>query len=467
MSLSNDLIAAIATPTGMGGVGILRLSGPQAYATAQQLIGTTLQPRTAKHCDFCDPENGELIDQGLALWFAEGASFTGEEVVELHAHGSPVVMQQLLSAVCVAGARIARPGEFSERAYLNGKLDLAQAEAIADLIASGSEAAARAAARSLRGEFSRLVNEQAERLEMLRVFVEAVIDFPDEEVEHLEQGQVADAIAQLIAAIQTLLNQAEQGHLINKGATVALIGPPNAGKSSLLNALSGEDSAIVTEVPGTTRDVLKVDLVLDGVPLRLADTAGLRQTEDVVEQIGVARAREQLEIADVVLLVLDVSGLRPDQVLGDQWLADQVSALGLSDQWQDLRAQTVLVLNKVDLIEGSSERRISTSQEINVAAVETAVKFGWGIGDVTQTLLHKLGKQAEPAGFTARARHIVELQESLADLQLALSNLEQGVSAELIAEELRNAHLHMGEIVGTTTPDELLGRIFSEFCIGK
>ncbi|MEM7101009.1 MAG: tRNA uridine-5-carboxymethylaminomethyl(34) synthesis GTPase MnmE [Pseudomonadota bacterium] len=306
-ALSADLIVAVATAPGMGGVGMVRLSGPDAVSVGEQITKRTLPFRQAVRADFIDPATKELLDQGLAIAFAHGQSFTGEEVVELHAHGSPVVLKQLVEACCFLGARIARPGEFSERAFSNQKLDLAQAEAIADLIASGSKAAARAAARSLTGEFSRRVFSLSEELEVLRVFVEAVIDFPEEEVEHLEQGQIRKKIDGLLEGLNTLLADARQGQLVNTGATVALIGPPNAGKSSLLNSLSGEDRAIVTAVPGTTRDALKVDLILDGIPIKIVDTAGLRISEDPVEIIGMERSRAEASTADILLVVLDVS----------------------------------------------------------------------------------------------------------------------------------------------------------------
>ena len=458
-----ELIAAIATPPGMGGVGMLRLSGPGAQQVAAKIVGVDLTPRQVRHCDFVNPFDGELIDQGLALWFVHGQSFTGEEVIELHTHGSPVVLQQLLQVVCELGARVARPGEFSERAFLNGKLDLAQAEAIADLIASGSAAAARAAARSLKGEFSKQVFALAEQLEMLRVFVEAVIDFPEEEVEHLQQAQVEQSITDLQQSLQALIDQAQQGRLINDGVTVALVGPPNAGKSSLLNALSGEDAAIVTDIPGTTRDVLKVDLVLDGVPVRLADTAGLRSSEDVVEQLGIQRAHEQLAQADLVVLVLDVSQA-PDTLDWAGWILQQVSQLGLSDQIVATEQQVMLVLNKTDVLPQLPEL---AETDAPYPVIPAAIKFEQGVAEIRQALLNCLGKQADEAPFTARARHLVALGLAQADLQQALENLRQGEPAELIAEELRSAHLHMGEIVGITTPDDLLGRIFSEFCIGK
>ena len=297
-----DLICAIATPPGEGGVGIIRLSGPSAKELAQTLVSVELKPRRALYSRFM--ANDETLDDGIVLWFPGPNSFTGEDVVEVQGHGGPVVQQTLLKVLCDRGARLARPGEFSERAFLNGKLDLVQAEAIADLIAAKSSAAAKAALSSFQGVFSEKVTTLADRVKRMRVEIEAAIDFPDEDIEILEQAQVAQTLATLIDDTSTLLIQAEQGRKLSQGMTVALVGEPNVGKSSLLNALSGEEAAIVTEIPGTTRDLLKVDVVIDGIPLRLVDTAGLRDSDDTVERIGVERARAQIAEADYVVVVM-------------------------------------------------------------------------------------------------------------------------------------------------------------------
>ena len=356
-ALHSDLIAAVASPPGQGGVGIIRLSGPGARQIAIQVCGIEPKPRYAHFARYRDPDTHELIDEGLLLWFEQAASFTGEEVIELQCHGSPVVLQRLLDTLCSLGARLARPGEFSERAFLNGRMDLAQAEAVADLIASTSVAAARAAVRSLRGEFSRRVHDIAEGLSKLRVFVEACIDFPDEDVEFLHNAQIAEQLKAIEQALHALRASSDQGRLLRDGISIALVGAPNAGKSSLLNTLSGEDAAIVTDIPGTTRDLLKVDLVIGGLPVRLVDTAGLRDSADAVEQIGVARARQQAREADLVLVVVDVTELAEGAGRAD-------SASGLLRELLDSEApddqRSILVLNKTDLMSSGARRRPAT-----------------------------------------------------------------------------------------------------------
>ncbi len=467
--LQSDLIAAVATAPGQGGIGVVRLSGVGARQVAEQVCGKSLTPRRASFSDFSD--GAEVIDQGLVLLFSEGASFTGEEVVELQGHGGPVVLQRLLDLVCSLGARVARPGEFSERAFLNGNIDLAQAEAIADLIASSSVSAARAALRSLQGDFSARVHALEEDLAGLRVLVEACIDFPDEDVDFLEQVQVQQRVDALVELLAALKQQSQQGKILNEGASVALLGAPNAGKSSLLNVLAGEEAAIVTDIPGTTRDLLKVDLVLDGLPLRLVDTAGLRHTTDHVEQIGVARARAQAEHADLLLLLLDLTTLPQPLRRAD---VEHQLALLLQDVASD--AQKILVLNKLDLVDTApTATNVQDADHAAVAAADRnlwpgfkiSAKTGDGIPQLRRGITQALGFEQQEATFTARARHIDALDQAATALQAALSELKLGQSTEIVAEELRSAHLALGEIVGTVTPDDLLGRIFSEFCIGK
>ena len=454
---------------------MVRLSGPGAHEVAQRVCGKPLKPRVAAYCDFCDAD--ELIDQGLALLFTQGASFTGVEVVELQGHGGPVVLQRLLDLVCRLGARLARPGEFSERAFLNGNIDLAQAEAIADLIASTSVSAARAALRSLQGAFSKRVRSLEEDLAALRVLVEACIDFPEEDVDFLQQAQVTERIGELLAALRQLKQECNQGQLLNEGASVALIGAPNAGKSSLLNVLSGEDAAIVTDIPGTTRDLLKVDLVLDGLPLRLVDTAGLRDSADTVEQIGVERARQQARQADLLLVILDVSALTEAaeppslQASVEAELMELLAGLAPAEPGPagDVNGnvndgQMIVVLNKADLVPPSV---MLHPLILNTPKFWVSAKTGAGLGELRRGITRALGFEHQEAAFTARARHVEAVDHANTALQTALQLLQQGEGTEIVAEELRAAHMALGEIVGTVTPDDLLGRIFSEFCIGK
>lgn len=453
-SLHDDLIAAVATPPGQGGIGVIRLSGNGAADVARSICNQTLAPRHATYCKFSD--GAEVIDEGIAILFAKSASFTGEEVVELQGHGGPVVLQRLLDLVCHHGARLARPGEFSERAFLNGKLDLAQAEAIADLISSSSVAAARAAVRSLQGAFSSEVHGVAEHLAKLRVLVEACIDFPDEDVEFLQTGQVVARLQQGIDRLQQLRRDSVQGQLLNEGASVALLGAPNAGKSSLLNVLSGEEAAIVTDIPGTTRDLLKVDLLLDGLPLRLVDTAGLRESADQVEQMGVARAKAQAQQADLLLIVVDAAAMEGSGL--DVYVADLLK--GISVDLEQL--PTIIVLNKIDLL---SEPETAVTSRFSVVPVSALQ--GTGLPNLRAAIKNSLGFNQSESGFIARARHVAALDLALTHLDDAKQLIDLGEATEIAAEEMRFAHNALGEIVGTVTPDDLLGRIFSEFCIGK
>ena len=454
--LQTDLIAAVATASGQGGIGVVRLSGQGARDIAEQICGRTLRPRYASYCDFSDGD--EILDQGLVLYFEGTASFTGEEVVELQGHGGPVVLQRLLDTVCNLGARIARPGEFSERAFLNGKIDLAQAEAIADLIASTSVAAAKAAVRSLRGAFSEQVHLIAEELAQLRVLVEACIDFPEEDVDFLQDNQVSEKIDALVKRLEALLRSSEQGQLLNEGLAVAIIGEPNAGKSSLLNILSGEDAAIVTDIPGTTRDLLKVDLVLDGLPIRLVDTAGLRKSFDEVERLGVARAKQQISQADLLLVIVDAATTQVSDI------PQQLARLFADVEHE---AQLLLIMNKSDLLD-TQVHKPETERTVDGHMLHwVSAKTGTGLDELKKAITGAVGFRHNEATFTARARHVSALNQAIDELHKARSELAEQQSTEIVAEELRSAHGALGEIVGTVTPDDLLGRIFSEFCIGK
>lgn len=455
-----DLICAIATPPGEGGIGVIRLSGLRAKIVAQSIIKPSLKPRQAHYTAFV--ANEEVLDDGIALWFPGPNSFTGEDVVELQGHGGPIVQQTILQELCDRGARLARPGEFSERAFLNGKLDLVQAEAIADLIAAKSKAAAKAARSSFQGVFSQKILSLADQMLRMRIEIEAAIDFPDEDVEILQQAKVAQTLNTLISETDDLLKQAEQGRRLNQGLTIALIGEPNVGKSSLLNALAGEEAAIVTSVPGTTRDLLKIDVVIDGMPIRLVDTAGLRDSDDEVERIGIQRARQQIEQADCVALILSATTLLSidDELSRQTYFSDALTQLTGADLDATYHGVQIVV-NKVDLgipvIPQQWQKRTSF-----VSATE-----GDGLSELVSNLLKEQTVDGEIAGFTARARHVQALTKTHSLLIQAQNSLNASVDVELIAEDCSLAHQMLGEIVGKLTPDDLLGEIFSTFCIGK
>jgi len=446
-SSSTDTIAAIATPPGRGGIGIVRISGPAVGALMQALLGLTLPPRHAHFGSFLDTDGGTL-DRGLALYFPTPHSFTGEDVLELHAHGSPVALDVLLRRTLRLGARLARPGEFSERAFLNGKIDLAQAEAIADLIESSTEQAARSASRSLQGEFSRRVHALVESLIHLRLYVEAAIDFSDEEIDFLSEGGIEEQLAGLLADLERIRYSARQGCLLREGMTVVIAGLPNAGKSSLLNHLAGREAAIVTEVAGTTRDLLREHIQIDGMPLHVVDTAGLRDSEDPVEQEGVRRARTAIAHADRVLLMID--DRHPEE--GESLLSTLPPELPLTRLY-----------NKIDL----SLRPAGLYETEEGAEVRLSVKTGAGLEDLLRHLKACMGYDSEAGDvFIARRRHLDALARAHEVLDFALSALRLR-AAELLAEDLRAAQNALSEITGEFTNDDLLGRIFASFCIGK
>jgi tRNA modification GTPase len=456
LPLPTDTICAIATPPGSGGLGVVRQSGPGVQDIARQLGGRLPRPRHATLADFRDAE-GEIIDTGILLFFAAPHSFTGEDVLELQAHGGSFILQRLVDRALELGARAARPGEFSERAFLNDKLDLVQAEAIADLIQSGTDAAARAAQRSLQGVFSRRVQVLQEQLTALRVFVEAAIDFPDEEIDFLAESDVLDRLADARSGLSALLREARQGRLLRDGIVLAIVGAPNAGKSSLLNALSGQDSAIVTEIPGTTRDVLRELIDLDGIPVHLADTAGIRETDDLIEAEGVRRARQALESADLVLLVEDASdpdrlGLKPD--------IDLPEGLGC-----------LRLANKADRV--ADERLKRLEQASGPDRLWISARTGYGIERLRRTIRERVGAPGgladgrESGSFSARQRHIDALHRADRHLETGQRVMTERQAGELLAEELRLAQQALGELTGEMLPDDLLGEIFSSFCIGK
>jgi len=447
--IPTDTIAAIATPPGRGGIGIVRVSGPATRSIAETMLGRLPRPRYATFTRFLGAA-GQSIDLGLALFFPAPHSFTSEDVLELHGHGGPMVLDMVLARALELGARLARPGEFSERAFLSGKMDLAQAEAVADLIEAGSASAARSALRSLEGEFSGRVYALVEALTRLRMFVEAAIDFPEEEIDFLADERVVQELDGLTRGIDELLASTQQGVLLRDGMTVVLAGPPNAGKSSLLNALARTEAAIVSPIPGTTRDVLRERIHLDGMPLHVVDTAGLRESRDEIESEGIRRARQQMERADRVLLVLDdaVGAGLPSEVLKHVPPA----------------LPRTVIRNKTDL----TGRAVGATNSAGAVEIALSVKTGAGLHDLRQHLKACMGFQ--PAGesaFMARRRHLDAIRRAQDHVARGRAQLKETRAGELLAEELRLAQQALAEVTGEFTPDDLLGRIFSSFCIGK
>ncbi|MCH8529939.1 MAG: tRNA uridine-5-carboxymethylaminomethyl(34) synthesis GTPase MnmE [Saccharospirillum sp.] len=454
MIADNDTICAIATPPGRGGVGIVRVSGRLAASIAEAMTLQHLKPRHAWYGDFLDTD-GQVLDQGIALFFPGPHSFTGEDVLELQGHGGPVILDLLLQRVMALGARLARPGEFSERAFLNDKLDLAQAEAIADLIDATSTEAARSAVRSLQGVFSQEIHNLVEQLIQLRIYVEAAIDFPEEEIDFLSDGKVEADLADLLAQLTRVLKAANQGSLMREGMSVVIAGRPNAGKSSLLNALAGQERAIVTDIAGTTRDVLREHIHIDGMPLHIIDTAGLRDTPDEVERIGVERAWREIEQADRILLLVD---------------ATETPATDPEQIWPDFihrlpsEARLTVVRNKVDLNrESPGLSTDSVHPVLRLSALD-----GQGLDALRDHLKQLMGYEGhQEAGFIARRRHLEALQRAHQALLSGQAQLLGASAGELLAEDLRQAQQALNEITGAFSSDDLLGRIFSSFCIGK
>ena len=441
-----DTIAAIATAPGRGGIGVVRVSGRELLPLAERLTGKTPAPRTATLAGF-RAENGETIDTGLLLYFPAPHSFTGDDVLELHGHGGTVVLNLLLARCLDLGARLAEPGEFTRRAFLNGKLDLAQAEAVIDLIDASTTAAARSAARSLQGEFSNEIRALLDRLVELRMLVEATLDFPDEEIDFLNAADAFGRLDDLLATLARITDRAQQGRLLQSGLQVVLAGQPNVGKSSLLNCLAGDELAIVTPVAGTTRDVVRGTLQIEGIPLHVIDTAGLRDTGDEIERIGITRTWQEIEKADVVVLLVDAR-----QGVGE---ADEAILTRLP-----AGPARIVVHNKIDLAGQHAERH----EGRDGVRIHLSARSGEGIDLLRKELLHIAGWHPTEHVFIARERHLRALAETLGHLQAAQAQVSQ---LELLAEELRMAQKSLGEITGEFSADDLLGEIFGRFCIGK
>lgn len=438
-----DTIVAAATPPGTGGVGVVRVSGEKAEQIARALLGSLPEPRFAAYRAFRNTK-GQKLDAGLALYFPAPSSFTGESVLELHGHGGPLLISLLVEAIVEMGARRAEPGEFSQRAFLNNKLDLTQAEAIADLISAGTKQGVRAALRSLSGAFSSAVDALAEQLVRVRMHVEAAIDFPEEEIDFLSDDLLLRRLNECADAFALLQEQAQQGRVLRDGFQVVIVGKPNAGKSSLLNLLSGQDAAIVTEVAGTTRDILREQIDIDGLAVELVDTAGLRENPDRVEEEGIRRARNALQSADAVLWIQDATDPEPGEI-------DESIPAGVP---------VTVVHNKIDLCDQSPQAR--------EGSIELSAKTGEGLAALRQHIRKLAGYENLGEGaFTARKRHLHALERAAVHFATGRTALEETRAGELLAEELRLSHQALGEITGAVSSDDLLGRIFSQFCIGK
>jgi tRNA modification GTPase len=454
--VDQETIVAIATSPGKGGIGIIRLSGDKALAIGQAITGIQLAPRHAHWCSFHDSA-GRALDSGICLYFAGPNSFTGEDVVELQAHGGPIILDLLVHETCKRGARQADPGEFSQRAYLNDKIDLTQAEAIADLINSTTERAALNASRSLQGIFSQKIDALVAQVTRLRVYVEAAIDFPEEEIDFIQNSQVKEQLQSIIQQFDAVASEARQGALVQEGMKLVIAGKPNAGKSSLLNALSGTDSAIVTAIAGTTRDVLREHIQIDGIPLHIVDTAGLRDSDDEIEQEGIRRAWAEIESADRVLLVVDGNTLSGVDV-------DYVEAWSENNRHLRREIPVTIVSNKSDLI----DRAPGICQHGDITVIHLSAKTGAGVDLLKQHLKTSMGYHEGGEGnFSARRRHLQSLDHARNFLLIGQQQLLQAGAGELLAEDLRLCQTSLGEITGIVSSDELLGSIFSSFCIGK
>ena len=443
----SDTICALATAYGQSGIGVIRVTGPLSKSISKKILHQDLQPRYAYYGSFFDNDNN-LIDKGVAIAFPGPNSYTGEDVVEFQGHGGVSVIRKLLATIISLDVRVAEPGEFTKRAFLNGKMDLVQAEAVQDLIQSSSEESALSAVRSLTGEFSEKINQILSELIALRVFVEATIDFSDEEIDFLESHEVSSKLYSLKLTLLNILESANQGAILRDGIHVAIAGKPNAGKSSLLNSLTKQPSAIVTDVAGTTRDVLKETIQIDGMPIHIIDTAGLHNSDNIIEQEGIRRAHTEINNADVVLLVYDASDKSVDLSILPESVKDKPK---------------IVIKNKIDLTGSKTGiQNIQYNPEISISA-----KNGDGINIVRKALADFAGLNSNTEGvFLARKRHIIAINETLSFINSAISQLDGGAS-ELVAEDLRQAGMHLGQITGEFSSDDLLGQIFSSFCIGK
>lgn len=466
---NQETISAQATAPGRGGVGIIRISGPKAKIVAEAILGKVPEIKKAEYLPFKDRKN-QTLDQGIAIFFKAPHSFTGEDVLELQGHGGPIILDMLLKEVInVPGIRLAKPGEFSEQAFLNDKLDLTQAEAIADLINSSSEQAARSALHSLQGDFSKLVHEMVESIIHLRMYVEAAIDFPEEEIDFLVDKKIVTDLKAIISKVESVRKQAQQGSIIREGMRVVIAGRPNAGKSSLLNAISGKETAIVTDIAGTTRDVLTEQIHIDGMPLHIIDTAGLRDSDDKVEQIGIERAWQEINQADRVLLMVDASE-------NHSILEDEQDIKNYYPEFFEKLPKNIgltLVRNKADLNQSLDQSSIGLTEftdnkKVTHTAITLSAKTGEGVNDLKEHLKSIMGYQGSTeGGFMARRRHLTALNNTHEHLITGLDQLESYVAGEILAEELRICQLELDQITGEFTSDDLLSKIFSSFCIGK
>ena len=463
-AIETDTICAIATPVGKSGIGIVRLSGPDVAKACEEILGFLPSPRHAHYCDFLDADQ-TVIDQGVAIYYQSPDSFTGEDILELQGHGGVYVLNTVLERVLSLDIRLAGPGEFSERAFLNDKIDLLQAEAIADLIDANSKQAVQSAMRTLKGQFSELVHHLVTMLTAIRVSVEAAIDFSDEDIDLMADAKVGESIEETLNQISRVYAQAEQGSLLKEGLQVVIAGIPNAGKSSLLNALSGINSAIVTDIPGTTRDLLTEDISIDGMPIHIIDTAGLRTSNNIVEIEGVKRAHDAIETADQILLVFDCT-------TSEQDAATVLQPLNLAEKNADLiesiLTRCTLIYNKIDLLDNVPGKDSVLYKNKELSIIRLSAKQGTGIGMLRDHLKTCAGfRPTEETAFVARERHLAELKKAENLIKHSVLQLSKGSHLELVAEDLRLAQNHLGAITGEFTSDDLLGEIFSSFCIGK